>query len=65
MNTKKDSEYFVKDYWILKNTISKIDQCINELDDVLDQFELFSLSMEEMDKKFETIGRKLLEYENK
>ena len=65
MNTKKDSEYFVKDYWILKNTISKIDQCINELDDVLDQFELFSLSMEEMDKKFETIKRKLLEYENK
>ena len=65
MNTGKDSEYFVKDYWILKNTISKIDQCINELDGVLDQFELFSLSMEEMDKKFETIGRKLLEYENK
>ena len=59
MNTKKDSEYFVKDYWMLKNTISKIDQCINELDGVLDQFELFSLSMEEMDKKFETIGRKL------
>ena len=65
MNTKKDSEYFVKDYWMLKNTISKIDQCINELDGILDQFELFSLSMEEMDKKFETIGKKLLEYENK
>ena len=65
MNTKKDSEYFVKDYWMLKNNIGKIDQCINELDGVLDQFELFSLSMEEMDKKFETIGRKLLEYENK
>ena len=65
MNTKKDSEYFVKDYWMLKSNIGKIDQCINELDGVLDQFELFSLSMEEMDKKFETIGRKLLEYENK
>ena len=65
MNTKKDSEYFVKDYWMLKNTIGKIDQCINELDGILDQFELFSWSMEEMDKKFETIGRKLLEYENK
>ena len=52
-------------FYVLMNTISKIDQCINELDDVLDQFELFSLSMEEMDKKFETIGRKLLEYENK
>ena len=64
MNTKKDSEYFVKDYWMLKSNIGKIDQCINELDGVLDQFELFSLSMEEMDKKFETIGRKLLEYEN-
>jgi len=65
MNTKKDSEYFVKDYWMLKSNIGKIDQCINELDGILDQFELFSLSMEEMDKKFETIGRKLLEYENK
>jgi len=65
MNTKKDSEYFVKDYWMLKSNIGKIDQCINELDGILDQFELFSLSMEEMDKKFETIGKKLLEYENK
>ena len=65
MNTKKDSEYFVKDYWMLKSNIGKIDQCINELDGILDQFELFSLSMEEMDKKFETIGIKLLEYENK
>jgi len=65
MNTKKDSEYFVKDYWMLKSNIGKIDQCINELDGILDQFELFSLSMEEMDKKFEVIGGKLLEYENK
>ena len=64
MNTKKDSEYFVKDYWMLKNTIGKIDQYINELDGILDQFELFSLSMEEMDKKFETIKKKLLEYDN-
>ena len=65
MNTGKDSEYFVKDYWMLKSNIGKIDQCINELDGILDQFELFSLSMEKMDKKFETIGKKLLEYENK
>jgi len=65
MNTKKDSEYFVKDYWMLKSNIGKIDQCINELDGILDQFELFSLSMEKMDKKFETIEKQLGKYENK
>jgi hypothetical protein len=59
MNTGKDSEYFVKDYWILKHHIGKIDECINELDGVLDQFELFSLNMEKMDKKFETIEKQL------
>ena len=53
MNTKRDSEYFVKDYWILKDNIGKIDQCINELDDVLDQFELFSLNMNTIRKEHE------------
>jgi hypothetical protein len=53
MNTKRDSEYFVKDYWILKNIIGKIDQCINELDDVLDQFEIFRLNMNTIRKEHE------------
>jgi hypothetical protein len=53
MNTKRDSEYFVKDYWILKDNIGKIDQCINELDDVLDQFEIFRLNMNTIGKKHE------------
>jgi len=45
MNTKRESKFFVNEYWILKSTISEIDQCINDLDDVLDQFEMFSLNM--------------------
>jgi hypothetical protein len=53
MNTKRDSEYFVKDYWILKDNIGKIDQCINELDDVLDQFEIFRLNMNTIRKEHE------------
>ena len=64
-NNKRTSEYFVKDYWSLKYHIGKIDECINELDGVLDQFELFSLNMEKMDKKFETIEKQIGEYENK
>ena len=62
-NTKKDSDYFVNEYWILKTHLSKINTCINELDDTLDQFELFHLSMKEMDKKFEAIEKEISKYE--
>jgi hypothetical protein len=58
-NTKKDSEYFVKDYWMLKSAISDIDQCINELDNILDQFELLGLKMKTFDKKFETMEKEI------
>jgi hypothetical protein len=37
----------------LKILLVKIDQCINELDDVLDQFELFSLNMNTIRKEHE------------
>ena len=62
-NTKKHSDYFVNEYWILKTHISKINKCIDELDETLDQFELFHLSMKEMDKKFETIEKEIDKYE--
>jgi hypothetical protein len=62
-NTKKHSDYFVNEYWILKTHISKINKCIDELDETLDQFELFHLSMKEMDKKFETIEKEIGKYE--
>ena len=64
MNTEKDSGYFVKDYWILKKQINSVDECIHELDDTLDQLELFYLKMKTLDKKFETIDKKLSEYDN-
>ena len=64
MNTGKDSEYFVKDYWLLKKQISIVNECINDLDDTLDQLELFYLKMKNLDKKFETIDKKLSEYDN-
>tara|TARA_R110002049_G_scaffold222135_1_gene393707 strand:- start:121 stop:561 length:441 start_codon:yes stop_codon:yes gene_type:complete len=64
MNTGKDSEYFVKDYWLLKKQISIVNECINDLDDTLDQLELFYLKMENLDKKFETIDKKISEYDN-
>jgi hypothetical protein len=38
---------------MLKYIIGKIDQCINELDDVLDQFELFRLNMNTIRKEHE------------
>jgi hypothetical protein len=62
-NTKKDSDFFVNEYWILKTHLSKINICIDELDDILDQFELFHLSMKEMDKKFEAIEKEINKYE--
>lgn len=63
-NTKRTSDFFINEYWILKRHISEINTCINELDDTLDQFELFHLAMDGMDKKFETIEKQLGKYEN-
>tara|TARA_R100000900_G_scaffold58047_1_gene47005 strand:+ start:875 stop:1315 length:441 start_codon:yes stop_codon:yes gene_type:complete len=62
-NTKKDSDFFVNEYWILKTHLSKINKCIDELDDTLDQFELFHLSMKQMDKRFEALEKEISKYE--
>jgi hypothetical protein len=51
MNTKRDSESFVNDYWILKNNISKIDQCINELEMFLTSLKLFQFEYEHYKKE--------------
>ena len=64
-NTKRDSKFYVNEYWILKNDIKEVEECIDQLDETLDQFEIFSLRMKEVDKKFETIAKEIGKYEKK
>ena len=64
-DSKRDSKFYVNEYWILKNDIKEVEECIDQLDETLDQFEIFSLRMKEVDKKFETIAKEIGEYDKK
>jgi len=64
-NSKRDSGFFVNEYWILKNDIKDVDQCINELDEVLDQFDIFSLRMKTLSTRYKNVENKIEKYEKK